>query len=95
MAYTRARQRTMRERDGAMGVFRKQAHDRDSEVIDLRDSVLQPRPVFEFGFPTRCPECRNRGYLDHIDLARKVQYEHCASCWAKWERSEDDVYSLH
>ena len=32
---------------------------------------------FEFGFPTRCPACGGRGYLDHIDPFKRVQYEHC------------------
>jgi hypothetical protein len=75
-----------------MGLFRKKA-----EVIDLRDSAVAERagPRFEFGFPTRCPACGGRGYLDHIDPFKRMQFEHCPSCATKWERSEDQVLSLN
>ncbi len=76
-----------------MGLFRKR-----ERVIDLRDTAParshRPAP-FEFGFPTKCPACGGRGYLDHIDPFRRVQFEHCPSCSTKWERSEDQVLALN
>jgi formate dehydrogenase maturation protein FdhE len=78
-----------------MGLFRKKDKD---QVIDLRDSVLAAQRVampFEFGFPTKCPACGGRGYLDHIDPFKRVQFEHCPQCLTKWERSEDQVLSLN
>jgi hypothetical protein len=75
-----------------MGLFKK----KDQVVIDLRDRAVEVRgPSFDFGFPTRCPDCGGRGYLDHIDVGRRIQYEHCPSCFAKWERSEADVLALN
>jgi len=76
-----------------MGLFsRKRA---EPEVIDLRDQVITARATrFEFGFPTRCPACGSRGYLDHLDVAGRIQYEHCPSCWTKWQHSEEEILSL-
>lgn len=81
-----------------MGLFGK----RDPEVVlDLRDEVVATvktppptSPSFEFGFPTRCPSCAGRGYLDHIDPFKRIQFEHCPSCFTKWERSEEDILAL-
>ena len=77
-----------------MGIFNRKSRD----VIDLRDSVLEAQRrsmPFEFGFPTRCPVCGGGGYLDHIDLNRMVQHEHCPSCEFRWERSEPEVLALN
>lgn len=67
-------------------------------VVDLRDSTLaaaaQRGSIFEFGFPTTCPACSGRGYLDHIDPFRRVQFEHCTTCFTKWETTEDELLSL-
>lgn len=76
-----------------MGIFRRKQDVPD--VIDLRDSVVARTPSFEFGFPTRCGECGGRGYLDHIDPYRRVQFEHCVDCGAKWEHSEDELLTLN
>lgn len=72
-----------------MGLFKR----KPQQVIDLRERVAGPSAstIFEFGFPTRCPECGSRGYLDHIDPFKRVQFEHCPSCWAKWETSEEEL----
>ena len=78
-----------------MGLFKKR-----QDVIDLRDHVLaRQRELrampFEFGFPTRCPACHGRGYIDHIDLSQRVQFEHCTECALKWQSTEDEVYALN
>lgn len=78
-----------------MGLFK-----RKDEVIDLRDHVLARQRQraslpFEFGFPTRCPACHGRGYVDHIDMFRREQFEHCTACGLKWQSSEDEVLSLN
>lgn len=77
-----------------MGIFKKRP-----EVIDLREPAPAPpaprRVTFEFGFPTGCPSCGERGYLDHIDPFKRIQYEHCPACYARWEHSEDDIASLN
>lgn len=73
-----------------MGLFRKKA-----QVIDLRDEIdLRTPAPFEFGFPTRCPTCGDRGFLDHIDPFKRKQYEHCKGCGAKWELTEDEIAAL-
>jgi hypothetical protein len=40
----------------------------------------------EAGLPAPCPACDGRGFLDQIDLARRVQHEHCTACGARWSR---------
>lgn len=75
-----------------MGLFNRKKAD-EPRVLDLRDEVVATvkAPIFEFGFPTRCPSCDSRGYLDHIDPFKRIQYEHCPNCWTKWERSEEEL----
>jgi hypothetical protein len=80
-----------------MGLFKRKT----DQVIDLRDRVLEAQRTatkampFEFGFPTKCPSCGGRGYLDHIDPFKRVQYEHCPADQTKWEHSEDEVLALN
>lgn len=70
-----------------MGIFnRKKRRDatldlRDEAVIDL--TATQPPTIW--GFPSRCPECGDYGYLDRIDLRLEVMYQHCPTCWHRWE----------
>ena len=78
-----------------MGLFGKKQQAQQA-TIDLRDRVTEVRgPGFAFGFPTRCPECGGRGYLDRVDLRRRTQFEHCPTCYARWERTEDEILSLN
>jgi hypothetical protein len=82
------------EEVSAMGLFRR----RPPRVIDLRDHVLAAQRAaerYEFGYPTRCPVCGGGGYLDHIDLFRMVQHEHCPRCEFRWERSEQEILALN
>lgn len=71
-----------------MRLFNRKSKDegavdlRSDPVIDLTDAA-PPKP--EWGFPTRCPECGEHGYLDRIDVVHEVMYQHCPSCWAKWD----------
>jgi hypothetical protein len=58
-------------------------------VIDLRD----PRPQQRFGYPTPCPDCGANGYLDSIDVAGRVMFQHCPDCLARWETAEQDLIS--
>ena len=81
-----------------MGLFeRLQAAKRDRErggVIDLAGPEPATRaggPKAAFGMPSPCPECGKPGYLDHIDLVRRRQYQHCPYCLHKWEMTEAEV----
>lgn len=75
-----------------MGLFKH----KKPEVVDLREAARPPqRIMFEFGFPTRCPSCGDRGYLDHIDPFKRIQFEHCPTCSAKWEYAETDFAALN
>ncbi len=74
-----------------MGLFSKK---RTEPEIDLREPEPTRAP-FIFGYPTRCPACSSCGYLDHIDPFKKVQYEHCPSCFTKWELAEDEILALN
>lgn len=73
-----------------MGIFGRRNVDGEPGVIDLRDAKAQStRHVW--GLPSPCPECGEPGYLDHIDPFREVMFEHCPTCWAKWEISRADI----
>jgi len=56
-------------------------------VVDLRER----RPDPKFGYPTPCPECGANGYLDSIDLAARTMFQHCPTCRAKWETTEEEL----
>ena len=75
-----------------MGLFKH----KQPAVVDLREVARPPKKIlFEFGFPTRCPSCGERGYLDHIDPFKRIQYEHCPACFTKWEQTEADIATLN
>jgi hypothetical protein len=57
----------------------------DDVVIDLRDSVAR------LGFPGRCPACGGGGYLDAIDVSRRLQHEHCQRCGHAWTLSFEEL----
>ncbi|HEY9558685.1 MAG TPA: hypothetical protein VIR58_18245 [Acidimicrobiales bacterium] len=73
-----------------MGFLRRK---RSSElVIDLRDSATTSKPAPPtFGSPLPCPACDGRGYLDHIDPFREVQYMHCTDCGHRYEASRAEL----
>ena len=75
-----------------MGLFSKK---QPQPVIDLREQETAKPAPFLFGYPTRCPTCGERGYLDHIDPFKKRQYEHCPVCMGKWELAEDEIHALN
>ena len=56
-------------------------------TIDLRERRLAPK----FGYPTPCPECGANGYLDSIDPGEQIMYQHCPTCFARWETSEQEL----
>ena len=64
-------------------------------VIDLPRAGSRAGAVRVRVSRRRCPACSGRGYLDHIDPFKKVQYEHCPSCLTKWELAEDEVLALN
>jgi hypothetical protein len=75
-----------------MGIFKH----KQPAVIDLREQPPAPRrPRFEFGFPTQCSSCGDHGYLDHIDPFKRIQFEHCPSCFARWEHTEAEIAELN
>jgi hypothetical protein len=51
-----------------------------------------PRP--QWGFPSKCPSCGQRGYVDHIDVVDRVMHEHCPVCLTSWEIREEDCVVL-
>lgn len=72
-----------------MGLF---ARKHSPSVIDLRDAKPAPaRP--RFGLPLPCPDCGGHGYLDGIDTKRRIMYQHCPACFAKWETTEAELTS--
>lgn len=68
-----------------MGLFGRK---KDEAVIDLRQKASAR---LEFGLPTPCPACGQPGYLDSIDLIDHVMYQHCPTCFTKWQTAERDL----
>jgi len=70
-----------------MGIFsRKTKQDvtldlTEDPVIDLRSGDRPP----VWGFPTRCPACGDYGYLDRIDVRHELMFQHCPTCFERWE----------
>jgi hypothetical protein len=73
-----------------MALFNRKPLQDEPEVIDLTEEQPAP-PALEFGYPTPCPSCGGRGYLDGINLNEGVMYQHCPSCFTKWETSEAEI----
>lgn len=71
-----------------MGLFGKKSH-KSEPVIDVREPAKPS--LLEFGMPTPCPSCGASGYLDSIDLSRGMMFQHCPSCFTKWETTEQDL----
>lgn len=80
-----------------MGLFErlKAAEAGREATVDLVAEEQQTRartgPVW--GKPSRCPACDQPGYLDHIDLVRRVMYQHCPDCFHRWEIAESETVS--
>jgi hypothetical protein len=65
-------------------------HPTDEEILaDLRDPL--PSGHLEFGVPTRCPRCDDYGYIDRLDLVRRVMQLHCPTCRYHWQISEEQI----
>ena len=45
----------------------------------------------QWGRANPCPKCGAFGFLDHIDIVDRVQYEHCPDCDHKWTQTEADL----
>ncbi len=43
--------------------------------------------AIDVGIPVPCPHCGGRGFLDLIDVRRRLQHEHCVECRASWHRT--------
>ena len=69
--------------------------DRDGVELDLtgshRRAQESERARGSFGLPMPCPDCGGPGYLDHIDMVRRAQLQHCPSCGRKWEVTEAEL----
>ena len=80
-----------------MGIFRRsKLTDRRATFIDLRDGPTTVRPVAPerereiWARSNRCPRCHGVGYLDHVDMNRRVMFQHCTECQHAWETAEAD-----
>jgi hypothetical protein len=74
-----------------VGIRRRQRKSaQGNTVIDLTAFERNAQSV-RWGLPSPCPECSKPGYLDHIDPFREVMFQHCPSCWHKWETARADI----
>ena len=84
---------SLRDREGEMGIFRRsKLTDRRDTFIDLRDAPpvrRAPTTTREvWARSNRCPRCGGVGYLDHVDVNRRVMFQHCTECHHAWETTE-------
>lgn len=74
---------------------RRREETNDLEVdsdVDLVEAEAPPAPKSkQFGRPTPCPECSGRGYLDHLDMVDRIQYQHCTVCGHEWQITEAEI----
>ena len=45
----------------------------------------------QFGRANPCPNCGSPGFLDHLDIIDRIQYEHCPECGHEWSQTEEEV----
>lgn len=57
--------------------------------LDLR-GVSMFDETLDWAEPAPCPSCGATGYMDRIDIERRVTSQHCPWCWTKWEVSAAD-----
>ncbi|MGY6501318.1 MAG: hypothetical protein ACXIVQ_10565 [Acidimicrobiales bacterium] len=86
-----------------MGIFSKRKN-RNEATLDLREAAVldlttadapaTDKPRVRWGFPSRCPECGDFGYLDRIDVVHELMFQHCPTCWAKWETPRSDTVDV-
>ena len=69
-----------------MGLF---SRNRASSVCSI--CATSRRAALEFGLPSPCPQCGGHGYLEGIDVKRRIMFQHCTVCSVKWETSEADL----
>jgi len=84
-----------------MGIFRRRERTEVAEAavvdvraeteLDLRDESTPPVAVW--GMPSRCPACGDFGYLDRIDVVNDLMFQHCPTCWHKWETHRSETTS--
>jgi hypothetical protein len=75
----------MSEQDvDAMAGARRRARPLVAGRARLRTLVREPEPRPAAIVPPPCPECGAPGYLDHIDLRRETQSQHCRACRHVW-----------
>ncbi len=58
--------------------------------LDLRD-VRTFGEDMDWAEPSSCPSCGAAGYLDRIDIERRITSQHCPWCWTKWEVAADEA----
>ena len=48
-------------------------------------------PRQRFGAANPCPQCGKPGFLEHVDIIDRIQYEHCPDCGHKWSQTENEL----
>jgi Zn ribbon nucleic-acid-binding protein len=59
-----------------------------------QEPVQAPAPKQEFGRANPCPACGSAGFLEHIDIIDRIQYEHCPECGHKWSQTEAELQQV-
>ena len=59
-------------------------------TVDLEGSGSEGRKG-QWGAANPCPKCGSPGFLEHIDIIDRIQYEHCPECGHKWSQTEAEL----
>lgn len=51
-----------------------------------QETIIDLDAQADAGMPAPCSTCGGRGFLDLIDVVKRVQHEHCVDCRATWSR---------
>ena len=70
-------------------MFRRSRHSRTPHVDLVAAERGLQRP--QWGSASRCTACNGIGYLDHIDMVRRVMHQHCVDCGHTWRTSEAET----
>jgi hypothetical protein len=60
------------------------------ELPELELHDVRPNEALAWAKPAACPSCGQMGYLDRIDIVRKVTSQHCPWCWTKWDEAFEE-----
>ncbi len=72
-----------------MKLFSRRRNSDAEQVEQVELDLRGDEPVIRLGYPSDCPQCGHRGFLDHVDIRNRSQTEHCTACGHRWNETAD------